>query len=120
MALKRLQKDIEDMRRDPPPKCSAQPLSDNLFRWEATIEGVSGTPYEGGIFKLAINFPPNYPMSPPFVRFTTRIYHPNINSLGFICLDTLKKNWSPAMTVTQVLLSIQQLKIGRASCRERV
>merc|ERR1711981_1528576 len=71
--------------------------------------GPSDSPYEGGVFFLDINFPQDYPFKPPKVRFTTKIYHCNVNDQGGICLDILKGEWSPALTIAKVLLSVCSL-----------
>ena len=71
--------------------------------------GPSDSPYEGGVFFLNIRFPADYPFKPPKVKFITRIYHPNINANGGICLDILKDQWSPALTIKTALLSLQAL-----------
>lgn len=63
--------------------------------------GPSDSPFQGGVFFLAIHFPTDYPFKPPKVNFTTRIYHPNINSNGSICLDILRDQWSPALTISK-------------------
>jgi len=70
---------------------------------------LAGSPYEGGTFFLDIAFPQDYPFKPPKVTFKTRIYHCNISSSGTICLDILKDQWSPALTISKVLLSICSL-----------
>ncbi|EGX52566.1 Ubiquitin-conjugating enzyme E2 1, variant 2 [Orbilia oligospora] len=106
MALKRINKELTDLGRDPPSSCSAGPIGDDLFHWQATIMGPADSPYASGVFFLAITFPTDYPFKPPKVNFTTRIYHPNINSNGSICLDILRDQWSPALTISKVLLSI--------------
>ncbi|KAJ4940282.1 hypothetical protein JOQ06_026591 [Pogonophryne albipinna] len=80
-------------------------LSALLDQWGKTGD----SPYQGGVFFLTIHFPTDYPFKPPKVAFTTKIYHPNINSNGSICLDILRSQWSPALTVSKVLLSICSL-----------
>ncbi len=117
MAGKRIQKELADLAKDPPANCSAGPLDDSdLFHWQATIVGPvnslliqDDSPYAGGVFFLNIQFPNDYPFRPPKCSFLTKIYHPNINANGSICLDILKDQWSPALTVSKVLLSISSL-----------
>ena len=108
-SAKRIQKELENLNKDPPTNCSAGPEGDDIFHWTATIMGPTDTPYYGGIFYMNITFPNNYPFKPPKVSFVTKIYHPNINSSGGICLDILKENWSPALTISKVLISICSL-----------
>ncbi|KAI4458007.1 ubiquitin-conjugating enzyme e2 [Holotrichia oblita] len=93
--------ELQDLGRDPPAQCSAGPVGDDLFHWQATIMGPPDSPYQGGVFFLTIHFPTDYPFKPPKVAFTTRIYHPNINSNGSICLDILRSQWSPALTISK-------------------
>ena len=108
-SVKRLQKELEEITKDPPPNCTAGPKNDNLFEWISTIQGPSGSPYDQGIFFLDVQFPQDYPFKPPKITFRTRIYHCNINSQGLICLDILKDKWSPALTLSKVLLGILSL-----------
>ena len=110
MSIKRLQRELAEIEKDTPTNCSAGLVNpDDLFTWQATIIGPTETPYEGGMFNLIILFPTDYPFKPPKISFTTRIYHPNINNTGGICLDILKDQWSPALSITKVLLSICSL-----------
>jgi len=109
-AQKRITKEWKDLAKDAPANCSAGPKNNNdLFNWVATIMGPAKTPYENGVFNLEIQFPPDYPFKPPKIRFTTKVYPCNINATGGICLDILKDNWSPALTISKVLLSICSL-----------
>jgi ubiquitin-conjugating enzyme E2 D/E len=110
MSARRIQKELADLRGSPPENCSAGPISDtDLYSWEASIIGPKDSPYEGGVFLLTIFFPTDYPFKPPKVAFKTKIFHPNINSQGGICLDILKDQWSPALSIGKVLLSISSL-----------
>ncbi|KXS15141.1 ubiquitin-conjugating enzyme [Gonapodya prolifera JEL478] len=108
-SAKRLQKELAEISLNPPPNCSAGPRGDSLFDWVATLQGPPGSPYEGGTFFLDVQFGPEYPFRAPKVTFKTRIYHCNINMHGQICLDILKDQWSPALTISKVLLSIASL-----------
>lgn len=105
----RLQKELKMLQLSPPINCSAGLIEDDIFHWNATIMGPEDSPYYGGVFFIDIKFPQDYPYKPPKMRFTTKIYHPNISKNGFICVDILKNNWSPALTISKVLLSICSL-----------
>ncbi|VDH90903.1 Hypothetical predicted protein [Mytilus galloprovincialis] len=162
MAKFRLQRELIEISKDPPPGCSAGPLDDDIFEWEAmiagpddspyaggvfylritypsyypfqapkisgtlintngdrdkaieqvfnwegSIQGPDGTPYAGGLFFLRLTIPSDYPFFPPKVKFTTKIYHPNINgSSGEISLGVLKSKWAPSLDIRKVLLNI--------------
>jgi len=109
MSIKRIAKELRDLEKEPPSNCSAGPVGEDMFHWKGTIIGPSDSPYAGGVFWLNIHFPSDYPFKPPKITFDTRIYHPNINRNGSICLDILSGEWSPALTVSKVLLSISSL-----------
>lgn len=108
-AAKRIMKELNDLGNDPPANASAGPIGDDVFEWQATVLGPDGTVYEGGAFFLSVRFPSDYPFKPPRIQFTTQVYHPNINSNGSICLDILKDQWNPALTISKVLLAIRSL-----------
>lgn len=108
--LKRLARELKDLEMDPPTNISAGPVrEDDLFVWAGSMMGPVGSPYEGGVFRLDIRFPPDYPFKAPKISFLTPIYHPNISGNGQICLDILSGEWSPALTLSRVLLSISSL-----------
>lgn len=109
MAAKRIKKELKEISRDAPSNCSAAPTGDDLFEWQAVLMGPMDSVYQGGVFHMKIRFPADYPFKPPKVTFVTKIYHPNVNANGGICLDILKDQWSPALTVSKVLLSISSL-----------
>lgn len=109
--VKRILKELEELKKSPPENCSAGLMDpgNDIYKIQAMITGPEGSPYYGGIFFLQIDIPVDYPFKAPKFNFTTKIYHCNINSSGSICLDILKQNWSPALTISKVLLSICSL-----------
>ncbi|KEH38621.1 ubiquitin-conjugating enzyme [Medicago truncatula] len=119
----RIIKETQRLLSEPAPGISASPSEDNMRYFNVMILGPTQSPYEGsddtnnlvlhlemwGVFKLELFLPEEYPMAAPKVRFLTKIYHPNIDKLGRICLDILKDKWNPALQIRTVLLSIQAL-----------
>uniref|UniRef100_A0A7S3FT38 UBC core domain-containing protein n=1 Tax=Strombidium rassoulzadegani TaxID=1082188 RepID=A0A7S3FT38_9SPIT len=87
-----------------------KPQDDDITDWDCVIFGPEDTIWEGGVFKLKIKFPPNYPVEPPKVKFLTQMFHPNIYSSGEICLDILEKDkWSSLYNPVSLLQSLQSL-----------
>ena len=109
LLINRVKQELIDLQENPVQNCSAGPIKDDLTHWQATIFGPDETPYSGGIFKLDIEFTKEYPFKPPKIVFVTPIYHCNVNKRGGICLDILKDQWSPALTISKVLLSLCSL-----------
>mmetsp|Transcript_54060 Transcript_54060/g.128777 ORF Transcript_54060/g.128777 Transcript_54060/m.128777 type:complete len:203 (+) Transcript_54060:92-700(+) len=110
--LKRLEKELQDIRAlsEQNSSVSADSAGGDLTHWKGYLKGPEATPYEGGFFVIDIEIPADYPYSPPKMKFDTKIWHPNISSqTGAICLDVLKGEWSPALTIRTALLSIQAL-----------
>jgi len=95
----------------------AEPLSldgPDIRFWRAVIIGPPDTVYSQGAFELSLEFPESYPMSPPLVKFVSKVFHPNVwarpdGKFGEICLDILGDSWSPALRVYKILLSVVAL-----------
>jgi ubiquitin-conjugating enzyme E2 D len=112
-AIRRIQKELHDLRNENDSQnaiFSVAPVDDNnLFVWSGYLFGPVKSPYEGGVFKIVVEFPNNYPFKPPKIYFKTKIYHANISESGAICLDILKNNWSPALNISKTLISLSSL-----------
>ncbi|KAI9143709.1 ubiquitin-conjugating enzyme/RWD-like protein [Paraphysoderma sedebokerense] len=81
------------------------------MKWEAGIPGKTNTPWEGGLYKLTMAIPKEYPSKPPVVRFNPPIFHPNVYGDGKVCLSILNEwdSWKPSTNMKQILLGVQDL-----------
>ncbi|CAD5210747.1 unnamed protein product [Bursaphelenchus xylophilus] len=119
-ALKRLMAEYKQLNANPPEGIIAGPSSeDNFFEWNCLISGPPDTCYENGVFPARLSFPEDYPLSPPKMRFTCDLFHPNIYADGKVCISILhtpgddptgyessSERWSPVLSVEKVLISV--------------
>ncbi|KAI7840053.1 hypothetical protein COHA_006184 [Chlorella ohadii] len=108
--LGRVQKEIRDIERDKASGVTIEIQGNSLQKLIGRLNGPRDTPFDGGVFYVDIQLDDQYPFVPPKMRFITKVWHPNISSAnGAICLDILKDQWSPALTLKTALLSLQAL-----------
>ena len=98
-SAERLRKNLQAFRMNPIPNIAAHLKEKNLYEWEQTIQGPPNSPYKGGTFLLDMIISEDYPFKTSKVTFRTKVYHCNINSEGWISLDTLYENWTPVFSV---------------------
>ncbi|KAH8296170.1 hypothetical protein KR054_002571 [Drosophila jambulina] len=80
------------------------PEANNLFHWNALLLP-EAPPYDKGSFKVEIDFPQDYPFKPPRIHINTKIYHPNVNERGQVCMPILEsEHWLPTARIDQVLM----------------
>ncbi|GMM44616.1 E2 ubiquitin-conjugating protein [Pichia kluyveri] len=122
-AHKRLLRELKEITKNPIDGIIASPLNDNdLFHWRCIITGPNDTPYEFGIFEAILNFPSDYPLSPPTMKFLTPIFHPNIYKDGKVCISILHspgndplnyesadERWGPLQSIEKILLSVSSM-----------
>eukprot|EP01087_Luapelamoeba_hula_P025337 TRINITY_DN9_c0_g1_i1.p1 TRINITY_DN9_c0_g1~~TRINITY_DN9_c0_g1_i1.p1 ORF type:complete len:153 (-),score=18.27 TRINITY_DN9_c0_g1_i1:52-510(-) len=108
-ARRRLMRDFKRLQNDPPAGISGAPCDNNIMQWHAVIFGPEDTPWEGGTFRLKLEFTEEYPNKPPKVAFESKMFHPNVYADGSICLDILQNQWSPIYDIAAILTSIQSL-----------
>lgn len=108
MANRRLNHEFKELNNDPDLNCYAEKTS-SVHSWKVTMKGPPDTPYEDGHFVLKVEFSANHPFKPPIVLFDTKVYHPNINESGIVCIDILKSKWSPVLSISKIIASLQSL-----------
>ena len=108
----RILSDLKELMNNDIPETIKEVIinEDNIYgEHQVFINGPKDTPFEGGVFKLLITLPSDYPFKPPVMHFSTYVYHPNISREGSICIDILKDQWSSALRLYKVVLSISDL-----------
>jgi len=106
----RIQKELKEITNDTASGVTVEIVNNNLQRLIGRVPGPKDTPYDGGLFEVDIQLDDQSPFVPPKMKFLTRVWHPNVSSAsGAICLDILKDQWSPALTLKTALLSLQAL-----------
>ncbi|KAK9824376.1 hypothetical protein WJX72_009836 [[Myrmecia] bisecta] len=110
--INRLAKELRELQLKPEEGLKVHLNEDNIADVQAEFEGPAGTPYEGGVFKMKLVLGADFPQSPPKGFFTTKIFHPNVSKAGEICVNVLKKDWTPDMGLRHVLLVIRCLLIA--------
>ncbi|XP_047110526.1 ubiquitin-conjugating enzyme E2 W isoform X2 [Schistocerca piceifrons] len=117
---RRLQKELMSLMKEPPPGVTvdAEGAGQNLNQWIIQMDGAQGTLYEGEQFQLQFKFSSKYPFDSPEVTFIgpNIPVHPHVYSNGHICLSILTEDWSPALSVQSVCLSIVSML---SSCKEK-
>jgi len=115
IARGRLSEERKAWRKDHPFGFYARPVSSgdgscNLMK-EVGIPGKTGSDWEGGLYKVSMEFSEEYPSKPPKCKFTPPLFHPNVYPSGTICLSILneEEGWRPAITLKQMVLGIQDL-----------
>jgi ubiquitin-protein ligase len=110
-------KHYEKYTKDPIENLNIEEPTD-IYKWNFALIGPKDTPWEDEIYNGTIQFPKNYPFSPPVIQFTSGLYHPNVYKDGKVCISILhegvdetayedtSERWSPVQTIQTIFLSI--------------
>ncbi|XP_003746336.1 ubiquitin-conjugating enzyme E2 S [Galendromus occidentalis] len=110
--IRAVRKELMDLTRSPPEGLKLHLNDADVTDIQATLEGPQGTPFSGGEFRLRLVLSKDHPCTPPKGYFLTRIFHPNVApDSGQICVNTLKKDWTPDTGLLRIFLTIKCLLI---------
>jgi len=110
-AIRRVVREVAALRNNPPEGIRVVTSEENMLDITGIIAGPTGTPYEGGYFRVEFQFGDEFPAAPPKCRFVTRIFHPNVSKAGEICVNTLKKDWKSSFGIEHILVTVKCLLI---------
>ncbi|KAJ5120233.1 NEDD8 conjugating enzyme [Penicillium atrosanguineum] len=103
----RVQRDLQELTLGNTMKMSF-PNPDDILNFTLTIEPDEGM-YKGGVFNFSFSVNQNFPHDPPKVKCTQKIYHPNIDLEGNVCLNILREDWKPVLNLNAVIVGMQFL-----------
>lgn len=114
-----LRKQLKSLTEKPVAGFSVEVIDDDLSRWRVWLLGPKNTPYQDGIFRARLEFPPEFPFQPPLMTFESKMWHPNVYPDGRVCIsilhppgedkygyETAEERWSPIQSVESVLISV--------------
>jgi len=111
-AINSLAKELSGLMHKPEEGIKVIMNEENIADIVAELDGPAGTPYAGGVFKMKLILPSDFPQTPPKGFFVTKIFHPNIRQpSGEICVNTLKRDWQPTHGIRHILQIIRCLLI---------
>ncbi len=120
-ALIRIPKEYEKLQKDPIENVILEMNQANIYEWSFVIFGPKDSPYEGGSYQGILTIPKEYPMKPPQVKFTSKLFHPNVYHDGKLCISILHEGadvtgyehelerWRPINNIRTVFISIISL-----------
>ncbi|KAK9804010.1 hypothetical protein WJX73_000540 [Symbiochloris irregularis] len=109
--MHKLAHELKDLYQRPEEGIKVIVNEDNVLDLQADFDGPVSTPFEGGLFRMKMTFGPDYPRAPPKGTFVTKIFHPNVSKAGEICVNVLKRDWSPDLGLRHILVVIRCLLI---------
>ncbi|CAH4037073.1 ubiquitin-conjugating enzyme E2 S [Pieris brassicae] len=110
--LRGVARELRRLAANPPAGIKLLLRDDDLTDVVALVDGPAETPYAGGVFRVRLVLGREFPTVPPRAYFLTRVFHPNVSSVGEVCVNTLKRDWRPELGLEHALLAVKCLLIA--------